>query len=56
MKDELKEEMLKRAVDGRVSCAVARKLAEDLGVSYREVGAAANDLGIKIENCELGCF
>lgn len=42
--------------DGRVTCAVLRKLAEDLGVSYREVGRAANAEGVKIHNCELGCF
>ncbi len=56
MKDELKEEVLRRAVDGRLSCAVARKIAEGLSLPYKEVGAAANELGIKIKNCELGCF
>jgi hypothetical protein len=56
MKEELREEMLKRTVDGRLPCAVARKLAEDLDLSYEEVGAAANELGIKIKNCQLGCF
>ncbi len=56
MKKELKEEMLKEAVNGRLSCAAARQLAERLGVSYREVGEAANTLGIKIKDCQLGCF
>jgi hypothetical protein len=56
MKEELKEEMLKKTVDGRLSCAAARMLAEDLGLPYEEVGAAANELGIKIKNCQLGCF
>jgi len=50
-------EILKaRAVEGRISCGVARKIAEELGVSYKEVGDAANGLNIKIKNCELGCF
>lgn len=50
-------EILKaKAVEGRISCGVARKIAEEHGVSYKEVGAAANELKIKIKNCELGCF
>ncbi len=56
MKKELKEKMLKKVTDGRLSCAAARKLAEDLGISYKEVGAAADELGIKIKDCQLGCF
>ncbi|MBI5638976.1 MAG: hypothetical protein HZA17_00990 [Nitrospirae bacterium] len=56
MKQELKEEMLKKAVDGKISCAAARKIAESLSLSYKEVGAAANELNIRIKNCELGCF
>ncbi len=56
MKDNLKEEMLKRVIDGRLSCASARQIAEKLGLTYGEVGAAANELGIKIKDCQLGCF
>jgi len=56
MKKELKEEMLKKASNGKLSCAAARKIAENLGISYKEVGDAANELGIKIKDCQLGCF
>ena len=56
MKKELKEEMLKKAVNGRLSCAVARQLAEKLCLPYNEVGKVANELGIKIKDCQLGCF
>jgi LAO/AO transport system kinase len=31
-------------------------IAEELKVSYSEVGKSANELKIKIKNCELGCF
>ncbi len=48
--------MIKKAVGGKISCASARKIAEKLGLSYREVGAAADKLGIRIKNCQLGCF
>jgi hypothetical protein len=56
MNKELKEEMLKEVVEGKLPCAIARKIAEDQKVSYSEVGEAANELGIKITNCQLGCF
>ncbi len=53
---ELIEAVKAKAVDGRVTCPVLRKLADDLGVTVRAVGDAANEAGIKIKNCELGCF
>ncbi len=56
MKKELKEKMIKRAVNGKLSCSSARKIAEELGISYKDVGAAADELGIRIKNCQLGCF
>ncbi len=56
MKSELKEEILKRADGGKLLCAVARRIAEELHLAYKEVGEAADELGVKIKNCELGCF
>ena len=56
MKEKLREEIMKKAVDRKLPCAAARKIAEDLGLSYSDVGAAADELGIKIKNCQLGCF
>lgn len=44
------------APDGSVSCTLARKLAKDLGVSPRLIGRAADQLNIKLKDCELGCF
>ena len=56
MKDELRQEVLKKAVEGKLSCATARKIAEDLKLPYQEIGEAANELGIRIKSCQLGCF
>ncbi len=56
MKSKIEQEIRKNAVDGRISCPVARKIAKELSVSYKEVGRAADELKIKITNCELGCF
>ncbi|MDP2181617.1 MAG: hypothetical protein Q8K99_03515 [Actinomycetota bacterium] len=53
---ELTEAVTAKAADGRVNCAVLRKLAEDTGVLYKVAGAAADQAGIKVHNCDLGCF
>ncbi len=45
-----------RAEEGRIPCAVALKLAEELEVPPLEVGKAANALNVKIVKCSLGCF
>ncbi len=42
--------------DRRISCAAARKLAEDMKVDYIVVGNTCDELKIKIHGCELGCF
>jgi LAO/AO transport system kinase len=55
-KKEIATLLRQRAESGRLTCAEARKIAEELKVPYAVVGSAANDLKIKIRNCELGCF
>jgi hypothetical protein len=54
--EELKDAVAAKAVDGRVTCPVLRKLADTSGVPYKVAGAAADSLGIKVKNCDLGCF
>lgn len=56
MNDKIIEEIKKKAVENKLPCATARKVAEELGVSYRDVGEAADQLHIKITACQLGCF
>jgi hypothetical protein len=55
-KEFIENRLREEARDSRISCATARRLAEELNVPYREIGDAADRLGIKIKNCELGCF
>jgi hypothetical protein len=55
-KHEVEKAVEHAARDGRLTCHDARKLAEELGVDYRVVGQACNDIGVKIRVCELGCF
>jgi len=54
--DRIKHLLMEKSVDGRISCNDARGIAEELKAPYREIGKAANELKIKIRNCELGCF
>lgn len=42
--------------DGRITCPVLRRLAEDAGVAYKVAGAAADAAGVRVKNCDLGCF
>jgi LAO/AO transport system kinase len=53
---EIERLLSEKAVAGKISCAAARAIAEELHVSYLEVGSVANDLKVKISACELGCF
>lgn len=54
--DKVIEEVKEKAVGGKLPCAAARQIAEELGVSYRDVGKAADMLHVKITGCQLGCF
>lgn len=56
MHEQLKKKLREASVDGRITCAIARKIAEELGVAYKDVGSAANELKIRIKDCQLGCF
>lgn len=55
-KGQIVEEVKEAAPEGRISCTAARSIAEKLDVPVCDVGNAADDLGIKIYGCELGCF
>ena len=53
---EMQEAIRAKAVDGRLTCPALRQLAEDSGVSYKVAGAAAELAGVRVNNCDLGCF
>ena len=52
----IKDEVLKVAENKRLPCAKALALAKRLKVNHLEIGKVANELGIKITDCQLGCF
>ncbi|MDD4169839.1 MAG: hypothetical protein PHD36_06250 [Desulfotomaculaceae bacterium] len=53
---EILEAVEKASTEKKISCPVARKLAEKLNVPPKLLRDAANKLKIKIVACELGCF
>lgn len=56
MSAELEDKIKSSLVNGKLPCAVAFKIAKELKVSPRQVGDKANQLSIRICNCQLGCF
>jgi hypothetical protein len=44
------------APEGKITCAAAFRLAEELKISRKELGSLLNELRIKIIQCQLGCF
>jgi hypothetical protein len=42
--------------DGHIACLLGWKLAKDNGVSRLDVGAMIDKLGIRVTECQLGCF
>lgn len=50
------EKVLRASRDGRITCALLRRIAQENGVSYKQAGKTADKLKIRIKSCDLGCF
>lgn len=55
-RERLTAALREKAEGGRISCALAWEIADRLGVPRGEAGRAADEAGIKITQCQLGCF
>jgi hypothetical protein len=55
-RQKIEKAVLEKARDGKIPCAVCFKIAEEVGVSKREMGKILNEMKIKIGQCQLGCF
>ena len=53
---KLEETILEKSKNGKIPCALCFKIAEDFGVSKKEIGKILNEMKIKIGQCQLGCF
>jgi hypothetical protein len=54
--EELRAQIKAAAPAGKIPCAAAFRLAEELGLSRKDLGELLNELKIKIIQCQLGCF
>ncbi len=54
--EEVKNRIRAAAPEGNIPCAAAFRLAEELGISRKDLGNLLNELRIKIIQCQLGCF
>lgn len=53
---KLEETILGKSKDGKLPCAACFKIAEDFGISKKEMGEILNEINIRITQCQLGCF
>lgn len=52
----IRQRMSERAREGKLSCAAALALAEELGVSPATIGEYADEMKIRLVECQLGLF
>ena len=52
IQDVIKE----KAKEGKLPCAMCFIIAEDFGISKREMRNILNEMKVKISQCQLGCF
>ncbi len=55
-RDALKEKIAAESKDGKIACGRALALADELGISRKELGDLLNEMKIKVRSCQLGCF
>jgi len=52
----IKDKVIKKAAKGNLPCAVAFKIAAELGVSPAEIGKTVDLLDLRLSKCQLGLF
>ena len=52
----VKDKVLKNAAKGNLACAVAFKIAAELGVPPAEIGKTVDLLDLRLNKCQLGLF
>jgi hypothetical protein len=55
-KEKITQKVKSVSKDGKISCKQALKLAEEEGLSSRDLGKLLNELKVKVASCQLGCF
>ena len=55
-KAKLSEKIKAVSKNGKISCKEALKLAEEEGISSKDLGSLLNEIKVKVMGCQLGCF
>ena len=55
-REKLAEKVKVLSKNGKISCKQALKLAEEEGISSRDLGNLLNEIKVKVASCQLGCF
>ena len=53
---KLEQAILEKSKANKLPCAMCFKIAEDFGISKKEMGKILNEMKVKIGQCQLGCF
>jgi len=53
---QLRDLIMEKQSNGRMSCKTACDIADQAGISRRKIGRLLDDMKIKIHSCQLGCF
>jgi hypothetical protein len=56
MTEELQEKLKQLAPDGKLSCAQAHRFAHDQSIELEKMKLLLDACGIKLKECQLGCF
>ena len=54
--DEIVAKLKEAAREGKITCAMAQKVAMENKIPMKKVGDLLNQMKIKISQCQLGCF
>jgi hypothetical protein len=54
--EDIKNKIRTMAPEGKIPCAAAFRLAEELELSRQDLGSLLDEMKIKIIQCQLGCF
>ena len=55
-KEELYQEILKRAQDDKIACRQCFDIAGQHDISLKVIGDLCNEKSIRVCACQLGCF
>lgn len=56
MNEELQERLRQLVSDGTISCVQAHRFAQDQSIELNKMKLLLDACGIRLQECQLGCF